>query len=140
MKNLSAIVAVNKLGYIGLNGELPWYSRDDLKYFKKQTIGKNLIVGSVTYKKLPPLPERNILIYGKDYLGFDDIINMVEKIDHEEFMVIGGRKTYEKFLPYISTFFISRINDYTKGDTKFELDELINAFGIMVVENNFNIN
>jgi len=138
-KNLSAIVAVNKLNYIGLHGTLPWYSKEDLKFFKRITLGKNLIVGSVTYKKLPPLPGRNVYVLGKEYLDFDSIIRMINNSE-EEFFVIGGKKTYELFLPFINIFYISRINDYTVGDTTFNLEEKIETLGINTVENNFFIN
>ena len=30
---MKAVIAMNKLGYIGLNGSLPWKSSDDLKHF-----------------------------------------------------------------------------------------------------------
>ena len=38
-KGLRAIIAVNNGNFIGLNGELPWRSKEDLKHFREMTHG-----------------------------------------------------------------------------------------------------
>ncbi|HBP69424.1 MAG TPA: dihydrofolate reductase, partial [Alcanivorax sp.] len=49
---------------IGRNNALPWYLPNDLKYFKKVTFGKPIIMGRNTWESLKgPLPGRtNIVI------------------------------------------------------------------------------
>lgn len=46
---LSLIVAVDDNFLIGNNNELPWYEPNDLKYFKKVTTGKAVLMGYNTY-------------------------------------------------------------------------------------------
>ena len=59
------LVATSPEGVIGKDNTIPWYYPEDLKRFKRLTIGKNVIMGRNTWESLPikPLPERrNIVI------------------------------------------------------------------------------
>tara|TARA_A100001015_G_C14539119_1_gene537205 strand:+ start:53 stop:565 length:513 start_codon:yes stop_codon:yes gene_type:complete len=54
-----AIVAVSQNGVIGKNGDLPWRLAEDLKWFKKITMGHVVLMGRKTWDSLPfPLPGR----------------------------------------------------------------------------------
>jgi len=58
---MKAIVAMSSNRSIGKNGGLPWPSiREDFKWFKEFTMGKNLVVGHSTFMTLPPLKGRDI--------------------------------------------------------------------------------
>lgn len=113
---MKAIIAVNKLGYIGLNGALPWRCSSDLAHFQKMTIDIGsgyLMVGRVTAEKLPSLPNRILVIVGSgpDCNSFEDALKMNPD------WLIGGKKLYEAALPYCDELHLSIINDYTVGDT-----------------------
>ena len=58
------IVAMAKNQTIGINNTLPWHLPNDLKYFKKVTMAKPIIMGRKTYESIGrPLPGRtNIVI------------------------------------------------------------------------------
>ena len=59
------LVATSPEGVIGKDNTIPWYYSEDLKRFKRLTIGKNVIMGRNTYFSLPvkKLPNRkNIVI------------------------------------------------------------------------------
>src|SRR5256885_9879574 len=62
---LVAAVAAN--GVIGKNGQLPWHLPEDLKHFKKLTLGHPIIMGRRTWESLgKPLPGReNVVITRK---------------------------------------------------------------------------
>lgn len=104
---LKAIIAHNKLGFIGLNGTLPWRSREDLKHFKDLTLGSKLLVGYNTYKNLPPLKDRELII--------DDRYELIDTKNID--WCIGGKKTYEKYCHLFTELHVSIINDETIGDT-----------------------
>lgn len=106
---MKGIIAINKLGYIGLNGQLPWKSSEDLKHFKKLTMGGKLLVGYNTSKLLPNLSGREIII--------DDDYDPNIRYDEIDWC-IGGKLTYEKFCNRFTELHISHINDETVGDTK----------------------
>src|SRR5436853_7548699 len=59
---LVAAVAAN--GIIGKDGQLPWHLPEDLKHFKKLTLGHPIIMGRLTWESLgKPLPGReNVVI------------------------------------------------------------------------------
>ena len=46
---ISAILAIGNDNEIGLNGGLPWKSRDDLKHFKALTTNHCILMGYNTY-------------------------------------------------------------------------------------------
>ena len=112
---MEAIIAINKLGCIGLNGGLPWRCSDDLKHFKKLTLGKTLVVGRKTAEKLPNLKGRTVYVMSKDGLSIKDVLKL--KPD----FVIGGKEIYDLLLPLCSVIHVSLINDMTDGDTYYEI-------------------
>ena len=60
---IKLIVATSKNRVIGNNNTLPWHLSEDLKRFKKMTIGKNILMGRKTFETFPrPLPNRTHLI------------------------------------------------------------------------------
>ena len=53
------IVAISENSVIGKNGDLPWKISEDLKWFKKITLGHTLLMGRKTWESLPgALPRR----------------------------------------------------------------------------------
>lgn len=112
---MKAILAVNNLGFIGLNNILPWRSREDFQHFKALTSGDgpnmpNLLVGWNTYNTLPTLKGRVIILDPRDVLYPNP-----EVID----WCIGGKKTYEKYVHLFTELHISHIDDNSLGDTMF---------------------
>jgi len=61
---LSVIVAAARNGVIGRNNALPWHLPEDLRYFKRVTMGKPIVMGRKTWESIGrPLPGRtNIVI------------------------------------------------------------------------------
>ena len=72
MTQLHLIVAHARNGVIGKDNKLPWYLPEDLKNFKRTTLGKPVIMGRKTWESLGrPLPgRRNVVITRqKDYVA-----------------------------------------------------------------------
>uniref|UniRef100_A0A6C0I9G3 dihydrofolate reductase n=1 Tax=viral metagenome TaxID=1070528 RepID=A0A6C0I9G3_9ZZZZ len=63
---IEAIVAVDAENGIAKDGKIPWKSKTDMKFFREQTTGSIIIMGSTTLLSLPnalPLPNRlNIVV------------------------------------------------------------------------------
>ena len=61
-----AIVATDQGFGLAKNGQIPWKSKTDMKFFREQTTGCIIIMGSTTLLSLPnamPLPNRlNIVV------------------------------------------------------------------------------
>ena len=64
---LTLIAARARNGAIGKDGTLPWHIPEDLKFFKRETLGGAIIMGRRTWESLParfrPLPgRRNVVV------------------------------------------------------------------------------
>lgn len=106
---MKAILAVNNLGYIGLNGGLPWHCKADFQHFKKLTENCKLLVGYNTFETLPPLKNRVVILDKRGEILRDMGIDWC----------IGGKKTYEKYASYFTELHISHIDNNMIGDTLF---------------------
>lgn len=128
---LSIIVAFDEKNGIGKDGWMPWDLPEDLKLFKKYTLGKTLIMGNATFQSLKgPLPNRKTIVLTrypltqpsyKDVVFTNDYLKLVEKYQNssEEVFVSGGAKIYELFLPYAKRLYISHVKNYFPADTFF---------------------
>lgn len=108
---MKAIIAKNALGFIGLDGRLPWHCEEDLAHFKRLTTGQCLLVGRNTFVGLPKLKGRQLQIDARGEV-------MVDKNNID--WCVGGKATYEKYARFFTELHISTIeDDYTQGDTTY---------------------
>jgi dihydrofolate reductase len=133
---ISIIVAVSEDLGIGKNNELLWHITEDLKRFKKLTMGKTVIMGKKTWESLPrrPLPGRtNIVITdqpGERFEGAFSVYSIEEAIrkcsrDDEAF-IIGGGSIYRQFMPYADRLYITHVAKIAPADVFFpEIDPRI---------------
>jgi dihydrofolate reductase len=126
---LAIIVATDEQGLIGKDNDLPWKLSADLKYFRRVTMGKPIIMGRNTHDSIGrALPGRkNIIVTkNKDYRAegctvvhsVDDALLACEQVD--EVMVMGGASLYEQFLPKADKLYLTQVHASLKGgDTWF---------------------
>jgi dihydrofolate reductase len=122
------IAAVAQNGVIGANGKLPWHLPEDLKHFKKLTLGHPIIMGRRTWESFgKPLPGReNIVISRKP--GYEapgasvaaTLEGAVALCTGEPLaFVIGGAEIYAAALPLANALVLTEIHEAREGDTKF---------------------
>lgn len=131
---VSLIVAVADNGCIGINNALPWHLPEDLKYFKRVTMGKPIIMGRKTFDSIgKPLPGRtNIVIthdqnYSREGIkivhSLDEALKVAEAVAHidgqDEVMVIGGAGIYALCLPRADRLYYTRVHASVNGDAFF---------------------
>lgn len=119
---MKAIIAVNNLGYIGLDGGLPWHCSEDLKHFKKMSSWHKMLAGWNTYQTLPDVvKKRGVICDAKEiqYHSHYPVMNSEGDFDYVPTLCIGGKKTYEKYCHMFTELHISHIDDNTIGDTMF---------------------
>lgn len=107
------IAAVGRSGQLGLDNKLPWHCPEDLKWFKEMTMGQVVVVGHNTAQTLPPLPGRWIHVMGRDQTCQE----VIEAFPDLDIWIIGGAKTYAKWLPYVDRFHINVIDYDGPADT-----------------------
>ena len=65
---ISSIVATAKNNVIGRNNGMIWHLPEDLKHFKKTTLGKPILMGRKSYESLgKPLPGRPNIVISRAY-------------------------------------------------------------------------
>jgi dihydrofolate reductase len=129
---ITLVAAVAKNGVIGRDGDLPWRLPDDLKAFKRLTLGKPVVMGRKTWESIGrPLPGRHNVVMTRSE-GFAapgaSVVSSVQQAlelltDHEEIMVIGGGAIYRQFLGRASRIYLTEVDAEVDGDVTFpELD------------------
>lgn len=128
---LSFIVAVSDNNAIGVNNQLPWHLPEDLKFFKRTTLGKPVIMGRKTYESLgKPLPGRLNIVLSQsgnvtlpdEVLLYDSLTEATERVEEEpveEAFVIGGGKIFELAIPYVDRMYITRVHTIIEGADAF---------------------
>ncbi|MDV7391785.1 dihydrofolate reductase, partial [Arthrospira platensis SPKY1] len=123
---LSAIVAMANNRVIGANGTLPWHLPEDLKFFKKTTLGGVLVMGRKTYDSIGrPLPGRETIVVSRSATAIagvkvvNDPHAVLELDTDKPIWIVGGAEIYRQLLPYCSELFITRVNLEVEGDAFF---------------------
>ncbi|OUR65706.1 dihydrofolate reductase [Methylophaga sp. 42_25_T18] len=125
---VAIIVAMDKQGLIGRNNDLPWKLSADLKYFRRVTMGKPLVMGRNTHESIGrALPGRkNIIVTSNTDYQVDGctVVPSLEQAllacdDAEEVMVMGGASLYEQLLPEVERIYLTHVDVELEGDTWF---------------------
>ena len=123
---LVAAVAAN--GVIGNGGRLPWQLPEDLKHFKRLTLGHPVIMGRRTWESLgKPLPGRdNIVVTGQPGYGVAGaaVARSLEGAlalcaGEPVAFVIGGSRLFAESLPVAAGLVLTEIHRDFPGDTWF---------------------
>ena len=141
---IKAILACDDLGGVSKGGTIPWPKNSkDLKWFKKNTTGGVIVMGSTTWEDpmMPgPLPNRkNVLATTrkKDYPGAHDYIEGVlseevwciaNKNKEKTTWVIGGPNIINQLLGAIDEFYLSRIPGDHGCDTFLPIEKIEKMF------------
>ncbi|MCZ7591204.1 MAG: dihydrofolate reductase [Kiritimatiellae bacterium] len=125
---VSIVVAIAANGVIGKGGQLPWYISEDLRFFKKVTMGKPIVMGRKTWESIgKPLPGRlNIVVTRqRDFSAPGAIVvhSLAAALEHvskeEEVAIIGGAQLYGETIPLADIIHLTEVNASYDGDTFF---------------------
>jgi len=120
-------------GLIGRDGRLPWHMPEDLKHFRRLTMGKTMLMGRRTWDSLggKPLDGRVHWVLSRDPAFapagarvFRDLDTALAAHDGGELMVIGGADLFRATLPSAQRIYLTRVHARLEGDTWFPLAEL----------------
>lgn len=127
---LSMIAAMTKNRVIGKENDMPWHLPDDLLFFKKNTLGKPVIMGRKTFESIGcrPLPGRpNLVISRQTDLGYSvPVYDSVEKAlkalkddNPQEVVIMGGGQLYSQMVDQVDRLYVTLIDADIDGDTYF---------------------
>ena len=142
------IAAVDRNLAIGKDGKIPWHIKEDLQYFKKNTLNTSMIMGRSTFESIgKPLPDRKNIVMTKSPSNREGVIEVtsatgaIEEANKtsNKISVIGGESIYKAFLPLANKLLLTEINITVEdADTFFpswEKDIWIEQTRIDSVEN-----
>lgn len=131
---VAMIAAMSRNRVIGVDGQLPWYLPEDLKFFKRMTQAKPVVMGRKTFASIgKPLPNRLNIVVTRDTAfthpgvrvchNLPDALALAEHhatIDAaEDVMVMGGGELYAQAMPYAQRLYITEVDTDVEGDTHF---------------------
>ena len=122
------VAAVASNGVIGRGGQLPWHLPEDLKHFKRLTLGHPVIMGRRTWESLGrPLPGRDNIVVTRQ-AGYDAtgaaVASSLEAAlalcaGEPVVFVIGGQQLFAESLPLAAGLVLTEIYREYAGDTWF---------------------
>lgn len=124
---LSIIVAHDPNLVIGKEGELPWHFSEDLKFFKRTTMGSPILMGRGVFEELneKPLPGRKNVVLSRSksydhvstFKSIDDALDYLS--DQEQVFIIGGGEIYKQTIDRVDELIITKVKKEYEGDTYF---------------------
>jgi len=131
---ISLVWAMAQNRVIGRNNQLPWYLPEDLKYFKRITLGKPVIMGRKTFDSIgKPLPGRTNIVVTRNRDWSFEGVRTVDSLEAarelcenlaivdgtEEAMIIGGAEIYRQAMPLADRLYLTEVHADVEGDATF---------------------
>jgi dihydrofolate reductase len=129
---ISIIVAAAENGIIGRNGGLPWHLSDDLRRFKRLTMGHTIIMGRRTWESIGrALPGRRTIVVSRNpelqidvadvevALYLDEALDFAKASGEGEAFIVGGAELYRESLGRADRIYLTRVCATIDGDTSF---------------------
>lgn len=118
---------------IGDGKELPWHIPEDLRHFKRLTLGHPLVMGRRTFESLVhqfggPLPGRENVVLTRsperlDHPGTRVFSSLDEALaafaDRDQISIGGGATIYAQTLPIADRLELTLVEGDFEGDTRF---------------------
>ena len=116
---ISLVVAAAANNAIGKDNQLLWHLPDDLKFFKKTTMGFPIVMGKKTFDSVGrPLPGRRNIVLSRQpdlkikgaevFHSLEETLNSLT--NEQEIMVVGGAEICQLFLPKSDRIYLTRVD------------------------------
>ncbi len=134
---MNLIVAVSENWGIGKDNKLLFSLKEDMKFFKRTTTGKVVVMGKNTFLSLPkrPLKDRVNIVLTSSSLTDEcmiarnqtELFKLIGEFDGKDVFIIGGASMYRQMLPYCQTAYVTKVHALSEADAFFPcLDEMEN--------------
>lgn len=135
---INAIVACDAMYGIGKNNDLPWpKNKEDMKWFKENTIGHVVVMGRRTWESIgsKKLPNRinyvvtRSRIEGKpDAIYYGEMGKVLQNIEmnnpYLKIWIIGGADIYRQALPYCQNLYLTQFPEIYECDTFLDPEQI----------------
>lgn len=132
---ISIIVAMDSNQTIGNDGKLPWFLPEDLKYFRKKTLDRTVVMGRKTFDSIgKALPQRTNIVLTRDvnweadnvvtFNSVKDVLDWTKDVicmeqEDDEFFIIGGGDIFHQFYPNTDRLYVTHIDHDFEGQTQW---------------------
>ncbi|MGB7317838.1 MAG: dihydrofolate reductase [Planktotalea sp.] len=125
---ISLIVGRDRNGAIGKGNDIPWYAPEDLKFFKRETLGGAIIMGRNTWDSLPfkPLKDRlNIVVTSQGCAAehtctsVSDAVALAYSQGYRRVYGIGGAGIYREMIAIADRMLITEVDLSVEGADTF---------------------
>ena len=124
------IVAISDNNAIGRNNELLWHISEDLRFFRRTTVGSPVIMGRKTFESIGrALPSRVNIVISRGFNTAEDVavtgsledaFKVAEETNLEKCFVIGGGQIYAQALPLVDRLIVTHVHTVIEdADTFF---------------------
>jgi len=116
---LSLVVARDRNGAIGKDGDIPWSAPEDLAFFQRETTGGAIIMGRNTWDSLPykPLKNRlNLVVTSRGIEGAQCFASVAAALEfarakgHARLYGIGGAGIYDEMIGIADRLLITEVD------------------------------
>lgn len=132
---ISIIAAVDQRGGIGRENRLPWHLSDDLKHFRRLTMGHHVLMGRKTYQSSAgKMPGRKLIVLSRDpnfaaedariVSSFVEGVDFARNANEAELFVIGGAQVFAQALPIARRFYLTQVDADSNADIFFPKHDL----------------
>ena len=111
---------------IGFRNAIPWHIPEDLKWFKKLTMGHIIVMGRKTFESIgKPLPGRRTIVLSRvtDNVPGAEAVSSLEQLPEpaasQDIFICGGAQVYAQTLPQCSDLYLTLVQREVEGDAFF---------------------
>lgn len=131
---VSIVAAIGRKRELGNGNALLWHIPEDLKRFKRLTLGHPVILGRKTFDSIvgmlgKPLPGRTNIVVTRDPSwshegamragSLEEALAIARGLDEEEIFIGGGAQMWEQSFPHVGRLYLTLIDDEKPADTFF---------------------
>lgn len=124
------IVAISDNNAIGRDNALLWHISEDLRFFKRTTLGCPVIMGRKTFESIGrALPGRVNIVISRGFSTGEDVavtgsleeaFEVAEETNLERCFIIGGGQIYSQALPLVDSLVVTHVHTVIEdADTFF---------------------
>ena len=125
----SIIVAISDNNAIGRDNNLLWHISEDLRFFKRTTLGWPVIMGRKTFESIGrALPSRVNIVVSRGFSTGEDVavvgsleeaFRVAEETNLERCFVIGGGQIYAQAFPMVDSLVVTHVHTVIEGADTF---------------------
>ena len=125
MRRIVAVAACAHGRVIGDHGRIPWHVPEDFAHFKRETMGRTMIMGRLTYDSIGrPLPGRRTIVVTRNRGWAADGVEVAHSLDDAlaltdptaDLVIAGGAQIYTEAMPLLTHQVLTEIDLDVPGD------------------------